>query len=348
MSLQNFGQEIPKVNLANFKKRYDSNQVRIEKRNHEISCKDQTHQLIQKIGGIDKVVNSGDQVLIKANASHSRPVPEGAVVDPQIIYAVIEECFKADAQSVYIGDATGEDDGTKQVFEDLGYRPILKKTGAQLIDFNQPPYMRVEVPFDAGLAHKSYIFSEELKKFDVLISVAKLKTHSEAEITLGMKNLVGMPPVEPYIGASRQLFHKEVDLNRAVSEMGEKEMFRDYLRNNVNIQGEKLPNERLCKVIVDLNIIFPISFTLIDGIIGMEGQGPWKGNAVCSNVLLAGYNPLSTDTVGAMVMGFNPEDIRQLELAGKRNIGVNNPGEIKIGGDEIEGLTTNFTPASSS
>jgi len=63
-------------------------------------------------------------------------------------------------------------------------------------------------------------------------------------------------------------------------------MFKDYLQRKVEVQGEKLPNERLCKVIVDLNIILPISFTLIDGIIGMEGQGPWKGNAVCLKTCL--------------------------------------------------------------
>lgn len=123
-----------------------------------MSIKDQTHRLVQDLGGTEKIIQPGDSVLIKVNASHPRPVPEGAVVDPQVVYAVIEECKKAGAARICLGDASAEDDGTLEVFRDLGYRPIVEKTGAELVDLNQGPYVRVEVPFAAGSLYKSYSY----------------------------------------------------------------------------------------------------------------------------------------------------------------------------------------------
>ncbi|MFW5998621.1 MAG: DUF362 domain-containing protein [Halanaerobiaceae bacterium] len=346
MELNDFGAYIPSLNL-NFKKRHDETVVGVHKRNHEISIKDQTHQLIQEVGGLEKIIAPGDKVLIKANASHPRPVPEGAVVNTQIVYALIEEAFQAGAEEVKVGDASGDKNGTIQVFHDLGYRPIINKTGAQLIDLNQPPYMRVEVPFAAGLAHKSYIFSEELRQFDVLISAAKMKTHSEAQVTLGMKNLVGMPPVKPFIGASRKVLHKSIDSENIAKNLESKEKFEDYISNKVKIEGEKLPNERLCRSIIDLNLIFPIAFTVIDGVIGMQGQGPWKGNAISTNVMLAGFNVLATDATAARIMGFQPEDIRKFQLAQERELGSYKMKDIKLIGDDIKELIQSYAPATS-
>ncbi len=346
MTLEDFGEKIPPLSL-NLKKRYDEKMVIVHKRNHEMSIKDQTHRLIQEVGGVEKVVQSGDTVLIKANASHPRTVPEGAVVDSQVVFALIEECFKAGAEEVYVGDATSQKEGTLPVFHDLGYRPIIEKTGAKLIDLNEPPYIRVDVPFAAGLQHKSYIFSENFRKFDVLISAAKMKTHSEAQVTLGMKNLIGAPPVNPFIGAARQVFHKEISLDQAPNEIKPKEKFKEYVQRTGKIDGEKLPNERLCKVIVDLNLILPIAFTVIDGTIGMQGQGPWSGEAICTNALVAGYNVLATDSIATRIMGFDPYDIKKFQFALERKLGTIDLNKIELLGDNIEGLTKNYQPAHS-
>lgn len=339
--LEDYGGFIPAVNL-NLSKRYDENKVIVYKRDHDQSIKDQVHSLVQELGGVDKVVNQDDKVLLKVNATHPRTVPEGAVVDPQLTYAVIEECFKAGANEVYLGDGTSKKKGTAEVFRDLGYQPILDTTGAKILDLNQPPYIRVDVPFAAGMSYKSYIFTEQLREFDVLISIAKMKTHSEAQVTLGMKNLVGMLPEDPFFGANRKIIHKKIDIQNAAEEIGLKEKFKDYLKRKDEVEGEKYPNDKLCRVIVDLNLTLPISLTIVDGVIGMEGKGPWSGNAICTNVLLAGYNVLATDSVAATIMGFDPIDIKKFQYAQQMKLGTVDKSQIELIGDDIEELKQKY------
>src|SRR6185503_2088777 len=87
--------------------------------------------------------------------------------------------------------------------------------------------------------------------------------------------------------------------------------------------------------VMDLNLIRPIDFAVIDGIWGMEGQGPILGTPVASNVVLAGVNPVAVDRIGLHVMKIPQTSVAHLAYAGQRGLGPVNLSNIRLHGDSL-------------
>ncbi len=135
-----------------------------------------------------------------------------------------------------------------------------------------------------------------------IVDAAKLKTHSATKVTLGMKNLFGMLP--------------------------NKWKFR-YHRKGIS------------KVIVDINSVLSPSLVVIDGFVGMEGDGPVGGDPVKMDLVIAGRSVVETDIVGSKVMGFDPKRIRHLHMAVARGLGG---WDYEVVGDRIEDVRRDFKP----
>jgi uncharacterized protein (DUF362 family) len=234
---------------------------------------------------------------------------------------VIEEAQAAGASDVAFGDAAvlGQG-GTLPIFQQLGYDEVARTTGARMIDLNMPPFARVPVP-DGGLAYRSLLVHEELRAFDVVLNVPKMKTHGCTGVTLGLKNIFGMTPMNPVMGFTKASFHGEVPERGLVESTPRDKLAREYAGEYLEGRPDTRDNDKLCRVIVDHNLVFPSALVVIDGVIGMQGKGPWSGDPIESQVLVAGYDLIATDVLAARLMGHTPEEMPLFIHAAKAGLG---------------------------
>lgn len=279
----------------------------------------QVETLFDGLGGVKDIVSRGDKVVLKVNLTGGvystpgggEPSVEYHVTHPEVVRAVGELLLDAGAGELYIVEALWDAESLSM----WGYTEIAEALGATLIDLNRkapyPDFVTVPVGEDHFI-YKSFLFNRILEEADALVSIAKLKCHCSAGVTLSMKNLVGITPLRSYL-------HSPGDT------------YRTALHGT-----EKGTNIRLPRVIIDLNRARPIHLAVLDGISTAEGgEGPWNvyTKQVKPGVLLAGKNALATDAVGTSVMGFDPtseapdepflQSDNYLNLAAERGLGTN-------------------------
>jgi uncharacterized protein (DUF362 family) len=218
-------------------------------------------------------------------------------------------------------------------------------------------YAWVKVPGDGELA-TAWEVNRAYVDTDVLVSLAKLKSHVSGGITGGMKNLFGIPPSSLYgddlgqepdenaIDYRNQTMHNcsRLPFTSARSFTG-KSVVRDH--------GFNVP-----RFIVDLNAAFPIDLVVIDGISTLQtAEGWWNGSMVSvtrPGLLLAGRNAVCTDAVAAAVMGFDPDaadrtwpfvnGTNYLALARRRGLGENRIAKLEICGTPLDTARFEFQP----
>ncbi len=298
--------------------------------------------VLDELGGLGDVVSPGDRVVIKTNLTGGMALqPEGLpspaseiyITHPEVVRALGEAVLEADAREVYIVEAVFDDES----FSEWGYEEIAAELGATLIDLNNPvPYADfITCPVgEDRLIYEEFIFNEILADADVFMSVAKMKCHRVTGITLSMKNLVGLVPVQNY----------RLD----AADNWRSSMHGDYSKDE--------PSTRIPRSVIDLTRARPIDFALIDGIKTSDfAEGPWVDgwSQVKPGVLVAGTNPVATDAVAAAVMGFDPTAKsfeeepflhceNHLYLASRYGLGPNNLDDIEIVGAALEEVLANF------
>ena len=185
---------------------------------------------------------------------------------------------------------------------------------------------------------------------DVLISLAKLKSHVSGGISAGMKNLFGIPPSSLYgDDLDKQPDESATGYRNAVMHNCTRQPFTSAGSfNGKSVEGDHGFN--VPRFIVDLNSAFPISLTVIDGIsIIQTAEGWWNGSMVSitrPGLLIAGLNPVSTDAVAASIMGFDPDapdrswpfvnGTNYLALARRKGMGENRINKLEIAGVDLE------------
>ena len=279
--LRNIGDDV--VSLINCNG-YDYNKV---KKALEIS--------FENLGGVEKYVKNGTKVLLKANLLMKKTPETATTTNPVFVQALAEILINAGAV-VTIADSPGGPytiNMLKGVYEASGMREVAEKTGATLnydVSYESQPCKN-------GLISRSFEIIKPATDADIIISVAKLKTHSFATYTGAVKNLFGVIP-----GTYKAEYHLR---------MPTIEQFSDML--------------------VDLCEYVSPTLSFIDGIIGMEGAGPSAGKPRKIGVVIASENPHNADVVGAKIIGLKIDDVPTLKSADKRGLIT----DFKIIGDEI-------------
>jgi uncharacterized protein (DUF362 family) len=141
-----------------------------------------------------------------------------------------------------------------------------------------------------------------------------MKTHGLAQVTLGMKNLIGLYPGGEYYSV-RGLMH---DLASKVEESGTAVAIVDMVRAN------------------------KLGLVVVDGSTAMEGQGPSFGNLVKMNLIITGTNPLATDIVSASIMGFEPSEVPTFVWANKSGMKPTKIDEIEVRGERLDAVKRKF------
>jgi uncharacterized protein (DUF362 family) len=202
-------------------------------------------------------------------------------------------------------------------------------------------YARFKFPGKAYM-YPEYVLSQAYEDTDVFVSLAKLKEHADCGITLSLKNCFGIVPASIYGDDAG------VDAPNESPTKGRSSVVHFGRRQPAKIAPPELyPNEglknasyRVSRVVSDLAVVRPIHLAIVDGVESMAGgEGPWiRGSRpVRPGVLLAGLNPVSTDTVGAAVMGkdprgFKPVGENTLLLAESHGVGAADLSRIEVRG----------------
>ena len=209
-------------------------------------------------------------------------------------------------------------------------------------------YAHFTVPA-GGHMFSSFELNHAYADTDVMVSLAKLKDHVTAGVTLSMKNLFGITP--------NSLYGSESGSEDATE--GRLPLHEPHSSGRIQPPGLKQgissadPGWRVPRVTVDVCAARPVHLAIIDGITAMSGgEGPWCGIAsvlkvTTPGVLIVGLNPVSTDAVGTAVMGYaDPRAVRgskpfqncdnHLLLAEQAGLGVSDLAQIELLGKPLQ------------
>jgi uncharacterized protein (DUF362 family) len=327
--------------------------------------------LFDQLGGLERIVK-GKTVAIKLNLTGNaqdslRGLAKGDTywVHPEVVGSTISLLSAAGARRIRLVESSlGASNSLEGFMLKAGWTPGAFSSAAAAVEFEDTnyagasgKYVRLNVP-GGGMMFRAYDVNHSYQDCDVYVSLAKLKEHSTAGVTLSMKNSFGVPPVTIYgadagideparvAGGSRSMLH---DGGRQPSKSAPSENDPATPRD---------PGYRVPRVTVDLALARPIHLAIIDGISTVAGgEGPWTGHCrpVHAGVLIAGTNPVTTDAVATTAMGFDPMAVRgtapfegcdsTLKLAEDAGIGTRDLKRIEVIGTPIAQARVDFRAA---
>ncbi|MFW6457548.1 MAG: DUF362 domain-containing protein [Planctomycetota bacterium] len=174
-----------------------------------------TRAAVDALGGMEKLVQSGQTVYIKPNIAWMKPPEMGANTNPWVVAALVEMCRNAGASHVRVMDHTISPN-PEPSYAMSGIADAAGKAGADILTVEEDRFR--EMPIPDALALEQWYFYEDFISpgdCDVLINVPVLKDHGTSRLTIGMKNVFGM------VGGERGDLHRNIhrkmaDLNRLI------------------------------------------------------------------------------------------------------------------------------------
>lgn len=266
---------------------------------------------IELLGGIEKFVKKGDKVLIKPNLLSPKSPDKAVTTHPEVVRAVIK-IVKEIGAIPFVGDSPGGNvvgscqtkrflATIEKYWKETGMQKVCEEEGAQLVSFETGG---VEV---FRLKNRKYVSEIHLAKiifsFDVIINIPKLKTHGMVLFTGAIKNLYGCVP-----GLIKAQYHKLA-----------------------------IHPDDFSGVLVDIYSLVKPKFSIIDGIYGMDGNGPSAGRIKKFSVIIAGEDAVAVDAVASIIMGFkDPKEVPTTKIAYKQGLGECDLKKIEILGEKLE------------
>jgi uncharacterized protein (DUF362 family) len=183
--------------------------VLVSKTTHADNLKEDILKAVDIVGGFDKVVEKGDEVLLKPNYNSADPPPASS--DPEFIGAVVELLYDNGAERVVLGESSMQGLTTRKVMEKTGTWKRMKNSGAALVFFDEGKWVKVDV---GGKYLKTASLPERALQVSRVVYCCNMKTHFRADFSLSLK--LGFGFVK---GSERLAFHlshlreKIVDLN---------------------------------------------------------------------------------------------------------------------------------------
>lgn len=263
--------------------------------------RDAVRRALDLIGGIGDVVKPGKLVLI--NPSWVAPPVEreaGCITLPEVTKAVADIVKERGARAV-IAESSAVGVDTQKVIDSSGYRN-LRDQGYEIVDLKKTKI--VTLPVKNGVALKEVETYELVQQADVIISVPKMKTHDQTEMTCSMKKMKGLVS-DKY----KRLFHQQFGVFDAV---------------------------------VDINAVFKPALAIVDAIICQEGVGPIFGKPVEMDIIVAGKDLVAVDSVCGLIAGFEPEELLIPKKGAERGLGNINLDTIEILGEKLENVKRRF------
>jgi uncharacterized protein (DUF362 family) len=243
-------------------------------------------------------------VLLKPNLVGLDPL--GVMnTHPAVIAATRESFLRLGASQVLIGDGPAMDRDTEAILESVRLREFVGPLPRVFVDLNIDDVERVPLATKASRLKELYMPKTVLGA-DLVVSMPKLNTHHWAGVTLSLKNMFGTVPGSCYGWPKNVLHWAGID-----------------------------------NAILDINAAVKPDFAIVDGIVGMEGNGPIQGTPKACGALIFGDDPVAVDATCCRVMGLIPERIKYLAAAGTM-LGHINVDKIQQVGEVIAALRSKF------
>ncbi len=290
-------------------------------------------QAVALAGGLDHIIQPGNTVLVKPNLVWGAAPDEGHTTDPRVTRAVVQLAREAGAGQVLIADGAaryrdGHDarGATIEAFRLCGYDlngdMTDDATGAPLLDLNNsggldehnPSFVR-RIQLQQGLIRTEYWLPHAILDADELIGVPVLKNHLHAGVTLALKNQFGIAPSDIYHHPGLQVY-------------------KGAFSHNANDLG---------RYIVDLNLARPLDFAVVDALRGLT-DGPVGTTSLDPpmGLIMAGQDAVAVDTIGTLVMGYDPQTVPYLSWAAGADLGTDDVAQISVLGARVSQVRRDF------
>lgn len=240
---------------------------------------------------------SNKKLLIKPNLLMAASPEKAITTHPTIIEATIEVLKEKNAKEIYIGDTPGNSSTNMEyLYEITGMKKVAEETGAKLVNL----YKNGVINISGNSIVNSIPIVKFAKEVDYIINVPKLKTHTFMLMTCVIKNPFGLVP-----GMNKSKMHALAINPKSFAEI-------------------------LVSIFKELNTIINI----VDGILGMEGEGPSAGTPRKFGKIIIGVDPVAVDAISSLILGYKPEEIYTNVIAYEKGLGEINIEEIEIIGEE--------------
>jgi uncharacterized protein (DUF362 family) len=253
----------------------------------------------------ERVPLAGKRVVLKPNLVEYH---RDKVINthPHVVAAAIELCRREGAAEVLVAEGPGHWRNVEYLVKASGLGDVLRHYKVSFIDLNHDE--PVCTPNLGRLTRLDSLYmARTVIAADVLISLPKLKTHHWAGATLSLKNLFGTLPGICYGWPKNELHWRGIDNS-----------------------------------IVDIALTRPPDLAIVDGIIGMDGDGPINGNPRPLGALIVGCDPVAVDATCCRLMRLDPERVGYLILGYRKRLGLLRAAEIQQIGEKIETLAQAF------
>jgi len=220
----------------------------------------------------------GKRVVLKPNLVE---FDQNTVINthPKMVHAALEAFRAAGAADVRVAEGPGHRRVTLDLADAAGYFSTVPDFESVFTDLNLDEVTQVNLLRPQSKL-KSLYLPHTILGCDLLVSMPKMKTHHWAGATLSMKNLFGLVPGGVYGWPKNVLHWAGID-----------------------------------ESIADLHSLFPRTFAIVDGIVGMEGNGPIQGTPRPMGIVVAGADPVAVDATCCRIMHIDPRRVGYLRLA---------------------------------
>ncbi len=275
----------------------------MENKVYIVRCPDYDHvdakipELLEMMGGMSQFVKPGEKIVLKPNLLTAAQPEKAVTTHPSIVAAVARLAKNAGAAPL-IADSPGASPHTentlKKVYRNCEMNRVAEETG---IDLN----------FETGSQTVSFPAGNLIKRFEIItpilaangvLNLCKLKTHSFLSMTGAVKNNFGVIP-----GLAKPAYHAKLH-----------------------------DPTHFANMCLDLSLFVAPRLSLMDAVVGMEGNGPNNGVPKHVGLLLAATNPLSLDVVAGEIMGLQREQNFILIEAEKRGLVPNRLEQVELVG----------------
>lgn len=232
--------------------------------------------------GIAGAEITGKRILLKPNLVETSPDRLHINTHPSVVVAAAEVFHRLGASDIVVAEGQGHRRDSWLVLEESGMDRALLDARLPFVDLNHADFAQVRNR--GGETRLGTLFiPKPVLAADWVVSLPKLKTHHWVGMTCAMKNLFGIMPGIVY----------------------------GWPKNPLHRVG-------IAESILDINMTVPSSLSIVDGIVGMEGDGPIMGRPKPTGCIIVGRNATAVDATCARIMGFTPHGITYLSAASGR------------------------------
>lgn len=254
---------------------------------------------VEPLGGWDAWLKPGARVLVKPNCISAAPAEQHAQTHPTLVAEICRQLIDFGAKP-FVADSPAWG-SLPAAATKAGLTPMLARLNVPLVEFKDP----VRIENVAGYVYRYLTLDRAAVDADAIINVPKLKTHRQLYVTLAIKNMFGCMP-----GKRKAWWHFKAG------------NYENYF----------------ARMLCEIYAITRPAITIMDAIIGQEGNGPIRGDPRQIGLILASTDAPALERVACEIIGAEPHRVRTLRAAAELGIGVPQLDRIRVLGEPIEAV----------